>query len=77
MRRDASRGVAGAVRLGVRPEAISLASSGLSATVERVEDLGHELLTYVRLKNGKVWTVRAAKGTDVPQPCADVFTDRV
>ena len=69
------RGIAGAARLGVRPEAISLSSSGFSATLERVEDLGHEQLIYVRLKNGRVWTVRAAKGTDVPQPGTGVFID--
>ncbi|NEY91819.1 ABC transporter ATP-binding protein [Tabrizicola oligotrophica] len=69
------RGMGGAVKLGVRPEAILLSSSGLAATLERVEDLGHEQLIYVRLENGRLWTLRAAKDADVPQPGAPIFLD--
>jgi multiple sugar transport system ATP-binding protein len=36
----------GAVTAGVRPEAVSLAESGLRATVEHVEYLGHETLVH-------------------------------
>ncbi|QIG46299.1 ABC transporter ATP-binding protein [Nordella sp. HKS 07] len=50
------------VEIGLRPEALALAPADTPGVVtgnfERVEDLGHEYLSYVRLDDRLIWTVR-------------------
>jgi multiple sugar transport system ATP-binding protein len=52
-----------ATEIGLRPEALSLASPQrpdvIRGTFERIEDLGYEYVCYVRLTERLVWTVRA------------------
>ncbi|MDX3924575.1 MAG: ABC transporter ATP-binding protein [Shinella sp.] len=53
--------------IGLRPEALALsrASAGgaIEGIFERMEDLGHEYLCYVRVGDGLIWTIR---GNDTP-----------
>ncbi len=54
------------VSVGVRPEHVSLAESGLiGGSVEIVEHLGDETLAYVMLAPGRMITVRVAPDADV------------
>jgi multiple sugar transport system ATP-binding protein len=49
--------------IGVRPEALAVTAAGqgrIKGMLERVEDLGHEHLAYVRIGSDLVWTVRLA-----------------
>ncbi len=47
--------------IGIRPEALSIAAQGqgkVTGTLERLEDLGHEHLAYVRIAPDIAWSVR-------------------
>ncbi len=49
--------------IGVRPEALTITSmeeGQMDGVLDRVEDLGHEHLAYVRIGNDLLWTVRLA-----------------
>jgi multiple sugar transport system ATP-binding protein len=49
--------------IGVRPEALTIMGAGqgkIRGVLERVEDLGHEHLAYVRIEPDTIWTVRVA-----------------
>ncbi|MDP9588769.1 UNVERIFIED_ORG: multiple sugar transport system ATP-binding protein [Shinella zoogloeoides] len=53
--------------IGLRPEALALSAGGAPGVIEgvfeRMEDLGHEYLCYVRVGGGPIWTIR---GTGTP-----------
>ena len=47
--------------IGIRPEALSVATQGqgkVTGTLERLEDLGHEHLAYIRIAPDVAWSVR-------------------
>ncbi len=56
---------AGAVELGIRPEHVAIAASGIPAKVSHVERLGHETVVYAETAGGLV-SVRLSGEHDLP-----------
>lgn len=54
-----------AAQIGIRPEDVSVAESGLSGTIEEVEELGETRILHVKLESGDIVAVR---DRDMPDP---------
>jgi ABC-type sugar transport system ATPase subunit len=65
----------GAVRVGVRPEHLVVAGSGIPAKLRVVESLGHERHLLCELQDAREVIVRTASGRQAPAEGTTVFLD--